>query len=295
MKKLKIAVIVLSLICSILLLKICLDSNNERFPQVYCISVDYTYIQDQRGWYTDYYVMADEEAYIDIEPPKTAAYNIADLELIGEYSGTNYPLFNYYPVATYVNENENYSFRLDDKGMLVNYLDSKKSIASDEISKSECEKLAKDFISEIVDISEYTISVSEKERLYFDKDKEVMGYTISFEKYVNDVLTADSATISIRCDGTIYNFDSIQLGRIDVNSDISKIDIPNTLKVIHQQMEFVYQNSYNYYHTIEYETIDSFIIKLKDGSLGMYYCVEVTAINSDYEKANQTVFLVVKY
>ena len=155
---------------------------------------------------------------------KELTYTIGDLELYGKYdysatiSGEYYEMHYYNNFFNGVDASDgSYYFAVTDAGDLCGFSDFYSVFYGDSeintkiYTKEECTEIACEFLSNLVDISQYTVTASDLLE-YGEKQY----YRIDFHKYVNGILSQDQACIRVlETGGQFWSFSSIMLGRID--------------------------------------------------------------------------------
>lgn len=215
------------------------------------------------------YVFADQDKYNEDNIDKHKEILIDKFNFNGEYFSTKYYAYNYYPVYEY--QSENAIFAVTPDGKLANFFAEKSNKEADIISKEECINIAKDFVSKIIDITDYKISVTENET-----KKE---YFIVFTKYLGNYKTSDSIHINILYTGEIYCYSSFMLGEIDCNTDASGIDIESVSKSVTEKLDKIFEPAREEFDRIEYGEYNYTFTQLKEGYLGIICDVNVDCID----------------
>ena len=207
--------------------------------------------------------------------------NISGRDVKGEFKETEYRGFNYYPIYEYEDENGN-SFHVNPEGLLVGYSLNRKDreneiISQDKtISQDDSIAIAKEFLSNIVDVTKYQISVKEKESLKM--------YEVSFTKYVGELKTTDSATVDVIYSGEISSYSSFMLGKV---SDVQtyNFDLESVKASITNRLDEIYAEAKTKYDRVVYEEPTFLLTNLKDGSVGLvcYLDVKCVSVIGEYE------------
>lgn len=218
------------------------------------------------------YVFADYEKYKDVVLDDNIDIQVNDTRYSGKYQASQYREFNFFPVYQYVSE-EGLSFEVDESGMLTSCFWGNTSLQGMKKTKDECVAIACDFLANIVDVDNYEIDVVE--------DSERGMYTVSFIKKIGNFDTTDTATIAIKCDGSLYSYSSFMLGKVKEESiSVDSIILEKVEESISEKLSSVYQDAKNNYSRVEYSEYNIAMTTLKDGNLGMVCTVNVKFIES---------------
>ena len=205
----KIIYIILLLVLPITVLSGCSKYNNYSIKLCgYSDSIlENSQLQEFQDW--------SKGSFEDSTAEKTVELKLLDDTVAGSYVDTEKRFSEFYNTHTY-KDKRNRQFTLTEDGKLSSYFFGNNPNKGDNgkiYTKSECIEIAKDFISEIVDPSQYTVTAEYNAMLGM--------YTVSFNKYVKGFKCSDQAKIKVEEDGYIYSFSSTMLGRIPANARTS--------------------------------------------------------------------------
>ena len=124
------------------------------------------------------YEFADRETYKNPDIKKEVKISVGGRTIEGVFRKQAYLSSNYFPVFEYYSTEYQTNFSLAPDGTLTFYFGGG-SASSSFASEEECVQKAKEFMSEIIDISPYTVRV--------EKDDEKKIYSVHFDKYVGDI------------------------------------------------------------------------------------------------------------
>lgn len=216
------------------------------------------------------YKFASPEDYSAKNVKDSIEIEINGIAYSGKYDKTSYIGYNYFPVRKYV-DNKNNPFAIDDNGTLTSYFwgtsNSKKHI----INEDECIKIAKNFLSNMVDITEYEINIVE------NKEKEL--YSVKFKKIINGFETADCATVNINYDGSMYSYSSFMLGKIPNDINISDVDIDKVNNAVKNRLNSICEDLQIEYDEIRYDECSIILTILKEKYIGFVISYEMDCIN----------------
>ena len=222
------------------------------------------------------YEFADFEKYNDIQPSEEIVILINGKEYVGSYKQTDFVGYNYFPTYEYSSSN-GIEFSIDESNKLTSCYFGR-SDKEGELSEEACKQIATDFMDDIIDLSQYRVSVT--------ADNEQKYYTVEFNKYINDIKTTDSATVVVLYNGDIYRYYSHMLGRVLTENSLDNIDINDVKASVYERLEKRYANKkYDY---IEHKTDTIMITKLKDESVGFVVFTAFTFFNKYGEYALAT-------
>ena len=222
------------------------------------------------------YDFADREKYKEQEPEQMVDVLVNGKQYSAEYWKTVYRSYHYYPEYEYMDA-DNQVFTFDDTGMLTGCFWGSSLQKGEKKTKEACLQIAKDFISEIIDIDAYEISITD------NADSE--QYIVTFTKYVNGIKTTDGASVKVQYDGTLYSYSSFMLGRIHSEALTSDIDVKAAASVIIKRLDEIFADAKSKYSRVEYGEYSYSLTILKDGSTALVWYVDVNCIQ-EYEKHN---------
>lgn len=198
----KISCILISLILSIILFAGCSVNNN------YSITILGSSNQSEfQDW--------DKGPFDDPTAKKAVEFDFGNVAVVGSYVETEKRFSEFYNTHTY-KDKRNRQFTLTEDGKLSSYFfgNNPNKVENKQVyTESQCIEIASDFISNITDPSQYTVTAE------YNATRGM--YTVSFNKYVNGFKCSDQAEIKVEEDGYIYSFSSTMLGRIPANARTS--------------------------------------------------------------------------
>ena len=219
-----------------------------------------------------------QDAFVDSAAEKRVSFAIENLAIIGNYVETEKRFSEFYNTHTYKDENNRY-FSLTEDGKLCTYFfgnDSSNSENKKVYTEAECVKVASKFVSNFVDVSEYTIST------VFNENRKM--YTVSFEKYIDGFKCSDRADIMIEETGYMYSFSSTMLGRIS-STATTKFNSKTVQEQIVSRLDNEYSKVNQNYDKIEYKNFDYELTIDGNGEYALICSVKVACIKSygEYE------------
>lgn len=218
------------------------------------------------------YEFADRAKYDSQQPQKSVNVTVNGITYQGTWSMTQYSGCNYYPVHTY--NADGVSFAVDESGRLTSYWYGRSDLQNIK-TKDECVAVARDFISDKIDLSQYEMTV--------ETDEERKLYDITFRKFIDKIPTADAASVCIAYSGELYSYSSWMLGRVSTNMTVSETMIKDVRASVYEKMETIYENAKKHYSKIEYSEELLQITTLKDGRNAFVSIMEVDCIESHSE------------
>ena len=233
------------------------------------------------------YEFADRETYKNPDIKKEVKISVGGRTIEGVFRKQAYLSSNYFPVFEYYSTEYQTNFSLAPDGTLTFYFGGG-SASSSFASEEECVQKAKEFMSEIIDISPYTVRV--------EKDDEKKIYSVHFDKYVGDICTADGATVTIGYDGNLRSYSSFMLGKVPTDLKV-EVDMDEVKQLVRKKLEEVYKEKAKKYDEVEYkEPVAIKLTMLKNGKPGLTCYTTVNFINY-YEESGmiipETVLLVI--
>lgn len=217
------------------------------------------------------YEFADHEKFDDRKAQQSLELTVGDTTYTGEYKALDYRGCNYFPVYQYADEAGN-RFGVDDHGLLVSYFRGTSADGTGSMTEEQCLQIAKDFLGKLVDLSQYDVSA--------ENSTYTNGYTFSFTKVIGNVKTADTASVTILPDGSLYSYSSFMLGRIDKNSIQCQPDVESAIASVQEKLDQVYANAKKTYSRVEYNTPYVELTVLKDGSPALVCYTDVSCIHT---------------
>lgn len=214
-----------------------------------------------------------EEAFVDSKAEKNISLSVGSIEVAGEYVETEIRFSEFYKTHKYRDENNRF-FSVTDDGKLCAYFFGNRSSEDDNertYTESECIDIARKFLSNITDVSEYTVTT------VFDEDRRL--YTVSFVKYADGFRCSDRADIRIEETGYIYSFSSTMLGR--VSSDVTtNFDNEAIRSQIISKLDSEYSEAKQAYDDVSYENFDYELTIDDDGKYALICSIDVKCTRS---------------
>ena len=177
---------------------------------------------------------------------KTFEWEKSGISLKGTYATSETRQPEYYLTHSYMGE-DGYRFQVDEKGNLVFFYRSKKSLNSTEVSLSEsqCLEIACDFFSQMIEHAEdYTIT-----KKYNDTFEE---YDVIFTKYIASWATADEAVISVDpTTGEITSYRATMIEQMDVNATVD-LDKDKLNAVVTEKLDRIFKKAKEKYDEVNY-------------------------------------------
>jgi len=162
----------------------------------------------------DCYGIRDRESYQDYIAPEYATITINGQTLEGKLKKTWW--YSAIPEFIYYNDAEEVAFCYNALGQVTHFSfwSPEKLVNTEKIATAEdCLNAAKDYLSEIVNIADYTIVIEQKAIIGTDH----YGYRINFLKYVDGIVSNDSAHFLFSPDGQILSYTANNIGKISVD------------------------------------------------------------------------------
>ena len=271
------AICLMSIITLIFLSSACtgVSQNSEyrimRFEQSYSDSLLESDIEFTFGKKEGYFVREDAA--------QTLSQSINGNTVEGVYKESKYGYGNYFVTDRYKAENSDDStwFEVDSEGMLAGYTHKRSKVKpGKECSEDECIEIARAFMKNIIDVSDYKM-----ESKY---DEAYDSYKIMFTKYVNDFKTMDRAYVSVDKSGDVYLYTSNMLGKVP--ADVStNFDLKAVKSTIEAKLDVLYENTKKTHDKTEYIDSEEILSVLEDGTpvLLVWYEIEYSKFEGEYE------------
>ena len=213
-----------------------------------------------------------QDRYNDSKAEKEVTVTVGNENVTGSYVESEKRLCEFYVTHHYTDEKDR-SFSLTEDGKLSRYFfgtNSSKGESEQTYNEQQCIDMASDFIADITDVSQYTITAE------FDQDRGM--YTISFAKYADGFKCSDCAEIMIEETGYIYSFSSTMLGRVpaDAVTDFDKEDVKNQ---IISKLDEEYSQARQSYDKVTYD-IDYELTVDDKGEYALLCIVDVDCVDS---------------
>ncbi len=186
---------------------------------------------------------------------------------------TLYSGYNYYPVHRYL-DSDGVTFEIDENNKLVSCFWGA-SDKDDELPKDDCVTIAVDFMKDKIDLSKYTVSVTE--------DETNKRYKVEFKKYIGNFETTDSASVVVLYSGELYSYSSHMLGRVFADNAINDTNPDSVIASVYAKLNIIYSDAKTYCSEIKYEEPSLELTTLKDGKSAFICSVVVNCIQS-YEE-----------
>ncbi len=221
---------------------------------------------------------------------KNIILTIGNIEVEGNYVESEIRFSEFYETHKYKDKNNCY-FSLSDKGRLCTYFfgnEPSNSNYNKTYTELECIEIAKTFVSNITDVSEYTATAT------FDEGRKM--YTVSFTKYADGFRCSDRADIMIKETGYIYSFSSTMLGQMSSNVTTS-FDCESIEKQVISKLNGEYANAMQAYDEVSYESFDYELTIDDNGEYALICTVEVkcTHFYNDYDAvASERILLLIQ-
>ena len=214
-----------------------------------------------------------KDAYVDSRAKKNIAFSVGNIEVSGKYVETEKRFSEFHETHKYKDEKDRY-FSLTDEGKLCTYFFGSHPSEDDNeriYAEAECVDIASTFVSNIVDVSKYTVTTA------FDESRRM--YTVSFVKYADGFRCSDRAEIIIEETGYIYSFSSTMLGRIssDVTTHFDREVIQNQ---IISKLDSEYSKAKQAYDEVSYDNFDYELSIDDDGEYVLICSIDVKCIRS---------------
>lgn len=262
----KISCILISLILSIILFAGCSVNNN------YSITILGSSNQSEfQDW--------DKGPFDDPTAKKAVEFDFGNVAVVGSYVETEKRFSEFYNTHTYKDEN-NHFFTLTEDGKLSSYFfgnNPNKGENKQVYTEAQCIEIASDFISNITDPSQYTVTAE------YNATRGM--YTVSFDKYVDGFKCSDQAEIKVEEDGYIYSFSSTMLGRIPSNARTS-FNRKNVEKNIIAKLDKEYSKSKDSYDEVSYENFNYTLTMNENGKYALICYLDVNCIEY-YEEVKE--------
>lgn len=266
----KITFIIISLLALIMMLSGC--SQNDGYSIKICGFSDSISEAAHKLEYSEW----SKDSFIDSKAEKRITISVGDSQIEADYIETEKRFSEYYNTHKYKDRNNN-EFFITENGQLSLYFFGR-SAASTETAKiyteSECKDIACAFLSDIVDIADYSV------RSEFDTDRKI--YEFYFEKYADGFLCADQANIRVEETGHIYSFSSWMLGQIstDITTNFNRDAVEAQ---IISKLDKEYARAKEVYDAVEYENFQYTLTKASKDKYALICSVDVNCKKSHGE------------
>ena len=144
-------------------------------------------------------------------------------------------------------------------------------------SEEDAIQVATDFMKDIVNVDEYTVSVLKLENNW-------NMYEVYFHKYVDGTKTTEKACVGVTFDGKFCDYTADML---DQFSDVTKnpFDMDKIKNTVYARLEKLLENiDKDKYYKIEYSDEEFQLTRLKNGELAIKYTVTVDCFRNISER-----------
>lgn len=262
----KMIYIILSLVLPITVLSGCSVNNNYSIK--ICRYSDSISESSNQSEFQDW----NKGPFDDPTAKKAVELDFGNVAVVGSYVETEKRFSEFYNTHTYKDEN-NHLFTLTEDGKLSSYFfgNNPNKVDNGKIyTKSECIEIARSFISEIVDPSQYTVTAEYNALLGM--------YRVSFDKYVDGFKCSDQAEIMIEQTGYIYSFSSTMLGKIPANAK-TNFNRKAVEKKIIEKLDKEYSESKDSYDEVSYENFNYNLTMDENGKYALICYLDVDCID----------------
>ncbi len=214
-----------------------------------------------------------ENTFVDSKAQKKVAFSLGNIEVAGNYIESEKRFSEFYETHQYKDDKNRY-FSLTDEGKLCTYFFGSNPSEDDNertYTESECIDIAKTFLSDIVDVSQYTVTSS------FDEGRRM--YTVSFIKAADGFRCSDRADIKIEETGYLYSFSSTMLGRISSDA-ATNFDRENIQDKIVSKLDNEYSKAKQIYDKVSYENFDYELTIDDEGEYALICSIDVKCTHS---------------
>lgn len=213
-----------------------------------------------------------EDRFDDSKAKKEVTVTVGDIEITGAYVESDKNFSEFYVTHRYTDE-EDRPFSLTDDGKLSHYFfgtNPSKVENEPTYTEQQCIDIASDFIADITDVSQYTVTAE------FDQDRGM--YTVSFVKYADGFRCSDCADIRIDETGYIYSFSSTMLGRVSSDA-VTNFDRDDLQSQVIARLDQEYSEAKQSYDKVIYD-IDYELTVDDGGEYALIGIVDVKCIRS---------------
>lgn len=139
----------------------------------------------------------------------------------------------------------------------------------EELSQDACLQIAKEFLSDFVDVDGYQLEVEHLE--------ESEEYLFHFTKYIGGYKTADTATVGVFENGGLDHFRSYMFDKIPASTSVD-FDYSKATEAVYEKLDLLYADVKDRYEKIEYELYPFVVTLLEDGEAALVCTVDVTCV-----------------
>jgi len=160
-----------------------------------------------------------------------------------------------------------------------------------ELTKEECIDIARNYFKNYIsDIENYKMTCSE----YVKLDAYKGMYRINFYRYVDEVITLDSALINVTVYGDVIRFSRHNLGDMKDVDILGNHSMNNIEKAVEEKRNEIYgELAKNSAYDVDYYSSKR-LIRLADGKYALEYTIEahITNVNSGISSGDSTSLIV---
>lgn len=223
------------------------------------------------------------------EAPRAMTITFNGRKYTGTYDGSSVRAPNTYATDHYTTnayEIENGIFYVNSETEQVVFFQLFGKSENGTLTESECEAIAREFVSQYADLSQYTLEVSSKYDYYASK-----YYTFEYARYLDGVKTNDSYCVDVSTSGKIRYFLSYGGGSFsDEQLSLTGKTLARQLELLQSEqaqtaligkIETIFKDFHTVYPDPEaiykYAIQPQYLVILPDDTLGMYYRVVAEA------------------
>jgi hypothetical protein len=228
------------------------------------------------------YEFKDTESF-SAEPEETKEFTVLGETYEATYDSTRYFHQNYYPTHLYYDSDKGISVEFDHRGYIaaINFRPQTEEGPTQKISRDEAMTKAIDLVNEIM-VKEEKFSVDDYGIFIELEPKDINGvsdfYRITFNKRVGEYYTYDYATVRMKDNGEILNFESNCFGMIKKDTEIY-FDLEQVKRCVDEKLDSVFKNEEKELGISDVEYTHpqnpNYLIRLKNGTLALNYSVTV--------------------
>ena len=214
-----------------------------------------------------------KDAFVDSKAQQKVSFTVGSIRVKGDYVSSEQRYAEFFVTHEYKDEN-NRHFALTDDGKLCYYFFGNNPSPDENApiyAESECIEMASAYLSNLTDISEYTVTAD-----YNESNK---MYIVSFSKYADGFKCADQAEIWIEETGHIYSFFSTMLGRIPSNAKTG-FDRKVIQEQIIAKLDGEYSKVKETYDKVTYENFSYELTVDEEGDYALICSVDVNCIDT---------------